>query len=87
MSTELLIRKRPFHRLVKEIANDYKADIRMQASAIEALQEAAEGSPFSPRTCNLQTDFIVKTPKPSTGAQVPVISNWSDNPPTGVRKK
>ncbi|THU80522.1 histone H3 [Dendrothele bispora CBS 962.96] len=41
-STELLIRKLPFQRLVREIAQDFKRDIRFQSSAIKALQEAAE---------------------------------------------
>lgn len=41
-STELLIRKLPFQRLVREIAQDYKAELRFQSSAIGALQEAAE---------------------------------------------
>ena len=41
-STELLIRKLPFQRLVREIANDFKNDLRFQSSAVLALQEAAE---------------------------------------------
>ena len=41
-STELLIRKLPFNRLVREIAQDFKTDLRFQAQAIAALQEAAE---------------------------------------------
>lgn len=41
-STELLIRKRPFQHLVKEIAQDYKSDLRFQSAAIGALQEASE---------------------------------------------
>ena len=41
-STELLIRKLPFQRLVREIAQDFKTDLRFQSSAIMALQEAAE---------------------------------------------
>ena len=41
-STELLIRKLPFNRLVREIAQDFKTDFRFQAQAILALQEAAE---------------------------------------------
>ena len=41
-STELLIRKLPFQRLVKEIAKDFKTDLRFQSTAILALQEAAE---------------------------------------------
>ena len=46
-STELLIRKLPFQRLVREIALDfipisYRGEIRFQSSAIMALREAAE---------------------------------------------
>jgi len=41
-STDLLIRKLPFQRLVREIAQDFKSDLRFQQSAIEAIQEAAE---------------------------------------------
>jgi histone H3 len=41
-STELLIRKLPFQRLVREIAQDFKSDLRFQSTAVLALQEAAE---------------------------------------------
>ena len=41
-STELLIRKLPFNRLVREIAQDFKTDLRFQSQAIRALQEAVE---------------------------------------------
>lgn len=41
-STNLLIRKAPFQRLVREIARDFKTELRFQSSAIGALQEAAE---------------------------------------------
>ncbi|EGT32673.1 hypothetical protein CAEBREN_21930 [Caenorhabditis brenneri] len=41
-STELLIRKLPFQRLVREIAQDIKTDCRFQFSAVMALQEASE---------------------------------------------
>ena len=41
-STDLLIRKLPFQRLVREIAQDFKADLRFQSQAVLALQEAAE---------------------------------------------
>ena len=41
-STELLIRKLPFQRLVREIAQEYKTELRFQSSAVGALQEAAE---------------------------------------------
>ncbi|KAG9377091.1 histone H3 [Pyrenophora tritici-repentis] len=39
---ELLLRKLPFSRVVREFAQVHKADIRFQRSAIEALQEATE---------------------------------------------
>ena len=41
-STELLIRKLPFQRLVREIAQEFKSDLRFQSQAVLALQEAAE---------------------------------------------
>ena len=41
-SSELLIRKLPFQRLVREIAQDFKLDLKFQSTAILALQEAAE---------------------------------------------
>ncbi|XP_049849904.1 uncharacterized protein LOC126320454 [Schistocerca gregaria] len=41
-STDLLIRKLPFQRIVREIAQDFKTDLRFQGSAISALQEASE---------------------------------------------
>ena len=41
-TTALLIRRLPFQRLVREIAQDYKTDLRFQSAAILCLQEAAE---------------------------------------------
>uniref|UniRef100_S4RFW3 Core Histone H2A/H2B/H3 domain-containing protein n=1 Tax=Petromyzon marinus TaxID=7757 RepID=S4RFW3_PETMA len=41
-STELLIRKLPVQRLVREIAQHFKTDLRFQSAAIGALQEASE---------------------------------------------
>lgn len=41
-SNDLLLRKLPFQRLVREIAQDFKADLRFQSSAIMAIQTAAE---------------------------------------------
>ena len=41
-STKLLIRRLPFQRLVREVAQNYKAEVRFQSAAIEALQESAE---------------------------------------------
>ncbi|XP_010610324.1 histone H3.1 [Fukomys damarensis] len=41
-STELLIRRLPFQRLVREIAQDFKTHLRFQSSAVMAMQEACE---------------------------------------------
>ena len=41
-STELLIRKLPFQRLIREVAEKFKQDLRFNSHAIMALQEAAE---------------------------------------------
>jgi histone H3 len=41
-STELLIRRLPFQRLVREIAKELKPDVRFQSAAVAAMQEAAE---------------------------------------------
>ena len=41
-STDLLLRKLPFQRLVREVAQEYKSDLRFQSSAVLALQEACE---------------------------------------------
>ena len=41
-TTDLLLKKAPFQRLVREIAQDYKSDLRWQSSAVMAMQEASE---------------------------------------------
>mmetsp|Transcript_15247 Transcript_15247/g.16529 ORF Transcript_15247/g.16529 Transcript_15247/m.16529 type:complete len:137 (-) Transcript_15247:239-649(-) len=41
-TTDLLIRRLPFQRLVREISQDFKSDLRFQSTALLALQEAAE---------------------------------------------
>ena len=41
-STALLIRKLPFQRVVREIAQDIKTDLRFQSAVILCLQEATE---------------------------------------------
>jgi histone H3 len=37
-----LIRKAPFQRLVREVAQDFKSDCLFQSTAVLALQEASE---------------------------------------------
>ena len=41
-STELLLRRMPFVRLVREVAQEFKSELRFQSSAIRAIQEASE---------------------------------------------
>ena len=41
-STNLLISRLPFQRLVREVAEKVRADFRFQPSAVLALQEASE---------------------------------------------
>lgn len=41
-STDLLLRKLPFQRVVREIAQERKSDLRWQATALDVLQDAAE---------------------------------------------
>ncbi|CAC5408309.1 H2A [Mytilus coruscus] len=40
--TQKAAKKLPFQRLVREIAQDFKTDLRFQSSAVMALQEASE---------------------------------------------
>jgi histone H3 len=41
-STDVLIPRLPFQRLVREITQDLKKDLRFQSPALQALQEAGE---------------------------------------------
>merc|ERR1712146_40743 len=41
-STDLLLRKLPFQRLVKDLAHERSSELRFQSSALMALQESAE---------------------------------------------
>ncbi|KAJ3130922.1 histone H3.1 [Physocladia obscura] len=41
-TTELFIRKLSFQGLIREIAHDFKTDLKFQLSAIGALQETSE---------------------------------------------
>ena len=61
-STELLIRKLPFQRLVREIAQDFKTDLRFQSAAIGALQVSCPLL-FQSRI----SEFITNLPQVLTG--------------------
>lgn len=41
-TSDLLLRKLPFSRLVREVAQDFKSDIRFQSQTLLAAQEASE---------------------------------------------
>ena len=41
-TTDLLCRQLPFQRLVREVAQDFKTDLRFQSHAIMALQSSSE---------------------------------------------
>ena len=66
-STALLIRKLPFQRLVREIAQDFKTDLRFQSVAILCLQEAAEaylvGLFEDTNLCAIHTRRVIIMPK------------------------
>ena len=66
-STDLLIRKAPFQRLVKEIAQEIKENARFQSTAVLALQEASEyylvGLFEDTNMCALHGKRVTITPK------------------------
>ena len=66
-SCNLLIRKLPFLRLVRELLHDQKAGMRIQASAIHALQEASKaylGYLFEDANlCAIHTRHVTIIPK------------------------
>ena len=66
-STELLIRRLPFQRLVREIAQDLKGWVNFASGAILALQEAAEAYLVSlfedTNLCAIHTKRITIMPK------------------------
>ena len=66
-TTELLIRKLPFSRLVREVAQDCKTGLRFQPQAIGALQEAAEaylvGSFEDTNLCAIHAKRVTIMPK------------------------
>ncbi|NXY59019.1 H3C protein, partial [Callaeas wilsoni] len=62
-STELLIRKLPFQRLVREIAQDFKTDLRFQSAAIGALQAYLVGLFEDTSLCAIHAKRVPIMPK------------------------
>ena len=65
--TDLLIRKLPFQRLCREIAQDFKKDLHFQGSSVLALQEAADaylvGLDEDANLCALHAKRVTIMPK------------------------
>ena len=72
-NTDLLMRKAPFQRLVREIACGMKSDLRMQSMALLALQEAAEaytvGLFHDTNKCTIHAKCVTIMPKDMQLAQ------------------
>ncbi|XP_042098617.1 histone H3.3A-like, partial [Ovis aries] len=66
-STELLISKLPFQRLVREIAQDFKTDLCYQSAAIGAWQQASDaylvGLFEDTNLCAIHAKRVTITPK------------------------
>jgi histone H3 len=57
--TETLIPRLSFQRLVREVAQDYKTDIKFQSSALLALQESAEVCGVPPPPCHTTNPHLL----------------------------
>lgn len=72
-STELLIRKAPFQRLVRELATTQKEGLRFQSSAVLAIQEATESYVISllsdTNLCAIHTRRVTIMPRDLTLAR------------------
>ena len=62
-STELLVRKLPFQRLVREIAQEYKTDLRFQSSAVLALQDYLVGLFEDTNLCAIHAKRVTIMPR------------------------
>ncbi|CAK7347181.1 unnamed protein product [Dovyalis caffra] len=61
-STELLIRKLPFQKLVRELEQNFKSDLQFQSYAVLALQGAAEGLKLTLLNCLRILIFVQSMP-------------------------
>ncbi len=71
--TELLIRKAPFQRLVRELATSQKEGLRFQSSAVLAIQDATESYVISllsdTNLCAIHTRRVTILPRDLTLAR------------------
>ncbi|XP_062264107.1 histone H3-like [Platichthys flesus] len=81
-STELLIRKLPIQHLVREIAQDFKTNLRFQSSGVMAVQEASEAYLVSlfkdTNLCAIHTKRVIIMPKDIKLARRIPVESYSD---------
>ncbi|KAH0907454.1 hypothetical protein HID58_039281 [Brassica napus] len=86
-STETLLKKLPFQKLVKEIAQSFKAELRLQRSVVDALQEAAEAYLVGLfQDTNLCAPTVVQACLPSERAALLEFRSKLNEPYIGVFK-
>lgn len=77
-SSDLLIRRQPFERLVREVSQCWKTDLRFQPVAILALQEASESYLVDlfevTNTCALHAKRVTITPRDLMLVCVPALA-------------
>ena len=90
-TSDLLIRRAPFQRVVRDIAQDMKNDVRFRAKAIMALQEAAEAflvqlfedanlcAIHAKRTTLQMKDLILARRICHQGVLKPKFNTWTKN--------
>ena len=73
-NTEMLIRKLPFQRVVKEIVQKIREDLRLQSTVVLALQEAGENFLIrlleQSNLCSIQAKRITIMPKDCPASKV-----------------
>ena len=65
-STELLIQKLPLQRLVREIAQDFKTDLRFQSSAVGLFKDTNLCTIHAKRVTIMPKDMILERSKSCT---------------------
>ena len=81
-STELLIRKLPFQRLVREIAQDFKTDLRFQSSAVWRYKKRPKRTWLA---CSKTPTCARSTPRESPSCRR--MSSWREESEANALKK
>jgi histone H3/H4 len=77
----LLLRKLPFQRLVRELAQEFKTDLRFQSTALLALQEAAEAYLVGESRCAAPAPRRPPRPRAASRAPAPPLRRPRAAPP------